>query len=82
MWGLKISGSCYLEGIDFKIEISVFDETIDTVGQDTLEIALPGPSPGICGHHSRYRSVGAKKGTELRRGLELSRQDRLWYQGQ
>jgi hypothetical protein len=51
----------------------VFNETVDAVGQDTLEIALPGTSSGISGHHPRHGSVGAEKGAEFCRSLELSR---------
>lgn len=60
-----------LERIDFKVEILVLDETVDSVGKYAFEITLAWASAGICGHHTRYRGVCAQERAEFSRCFEL-----------
>lgn len=40
-------------------------ETVNSLSEHALEIALTWASAGICCHHTRYRGIGAEKGTKF-----------------
>ena len=60
-----------LDGINFKIEILVLNQTIDTLRKNTLKIALAWATTGICCHHTRDRGIGTKERSKFGGGLEL-----------
>jgi hypothetical protein len=67
----------YLERIDLENEILVLDERIDPLGQHTLQIALPRPTPCIGCHHPTDRRVGSQQTAKFSSRLELGREDAL-----
>lgn len=68
VWSIYI----YLDGINFKVQILVFDETIDSLCQNALQVTLARSAAGICGHHSRNRCICPKERSELCGGFKLS----------
>lgn len=55
----------------------MLDETIDTVCEYTLDVALTRPTSCVGRHHSGHRGVGSQKRTKFRCGLKLGREYRL-----
>jgi len=55
----------------------MLDETIDTVCEHALDVALTRPTSCVGRHHSGHWGVGSQKRTELRCGFKLGGEDRL-----
>lgn len=55
----------------------MLDETIDPLGEHTLQIALTRPATSVGGHHPRDGCVGTEKRAKLGSSFELGREDGL-----
>ena len=55
----------------------MFDETVDSFGEDALEITLTRSTSSVGSHHARDGSIGAKERSEFGRRFELGGEDRL-----
>lgn len=67
----------YLEWVDFQVQISQFDQGVDALCEDDLEVALTRASPSVRGHHPRYGGIGSQEGRVILGMLELVGKDRL-----
>ena len=67
----------YLDRIDLQVQVFVLYETVDTLGQDALQITLTWTAPCVGCHHPRHRGIGAKEGSEFRGSLKLGRENGL-----
>ena len=67
----------HLKGVDFEVKVFEFDQRVDALGKDGLEVTLPRSSSCICSHHSRDGGVGAKKRRVLGGVVELVGKDGL-----
>ena len=64
-----------LHRVDLQVQVLVFDETVNTLSEDALQVALARATPGVSCHHSGDGGIRSQQGTELGGGFELSRQN-------
>lgn len=64
-----------LYGINLQVQVLVFDKTIDTLGEDALQITLTRATPCVSGHHAGDWGIGSQQGTEFGSRLELGGQN-------